>query len=170
MYKFLIIVFFLFLFSCESKNNEVAIRNSHLVKINNAPRMYAVEFVALNFAEVDFNLNTYGNPYPVVFRLYENGELIWRIKLGALRGHHEFKFNDATAILSYNPESTYRIVIKDDGIITYPNTWGGGDWDKGMWPFNYLQDNKLYKGSSWVEVRCYPLPDMKYKSNLVFFN
>ena len=170
MYKFLIIVFFLFLFSCESKNNEVAIRNSHLVKINNAPRMYAVEIVALNFFEADFNLNTYGNPYPVVFRLYENGELIWSEKLGSIRGHHAFIYNDATAILSYNPESTYRIVIKDEGIITYPNTWGGGDWDKGVWPFNHLQNNKLYKGSSWVEVRCYPLPDMKYRSNLVFFN
>ena len=76
--------------------------------------------------------------------------------------------NDATAIISYNPESTYRIVIKDEGLITYPNTWGGGDWDKGLWPFNHLPDNKLYKGSSWVEVRCYPLPDMKYRSNLVF--
>ena len=80
MYKFLIIASFLFLFSCESKNNEVAISNSHLVKIN-PPTMYAVEIVALNFFEADFNLNTYGNPYPVVFRLYENGELIWSEKL-----------------------------------------------------------------------------------------
>ena len=68
MCKFLTIASFLFLFSCESKNNEVAISNSYLVKINNAPTMYAVEIVALNFFEVDFNLNTYGNPYPVVFR------------------------------------------------------------------------------------------------------
>ena len=66
MDKFLTIVSFLFLFSCESKNNEVAISNSHLVKIN-PPTMYAVELVALNFFEDDFNLNTLGNPYPLFF-------------------------------------------------------------------------------------------------------
>ena len=82
MCKFLTIVSFLLLFSCESKNNEVALGNSRRVKIDNVPTMYAVELVALNFFEEDFNLNTLGNPYPVVFRLYEDGELIWREKLG----------------------------------------------------------------------------------------
>jgi|TARA_B100000959_G_scaffold117319_1_gene123339 hypothetical protein len=160
------IVFVVLFFSCTSKNKEPSKFNTHPKASTSVSNMYAVEICAIYFNESDFNLNTLGTPYPVVFRLFEDNKLIWKEVLGSLRGKHSFRHNDATKILSYNKNSTYRIVIKDDGLITFPDTWGGGEWEVGVWPFDNLIDNKLQKGSSWIEVKNHHLPNMNYRRNM----
>ena len=48
-------------------------------------KMFAVEIRSMELNEEDFNLNTLGSPYPVVFRLFENNRLIWKEVLGSLK-------------------------------------------------------------------------------------
>tara|TARA_S200000501_G_scaffold190210_1_gene179033 strand:- start:22043 stop:22555 length:513 start_codon:yes stop_codon:yes gene_type:complete len=159
------IILLLLIFSCGTRNSEKEKQKSQQKYSGHDTKMFAVEIRSMELNDKDFNLNTLGSPYPVVFRLFENNRLIWKEVLGSLRGRHAFKHNDATKIISFNKKNSYRIVIKDDGLITFPDTWGGGEWDVGVWPFDQLQGNKMYKGTSWIEVLCHPISEMDYRLN-----
>ena len=54
-------------------------------------------------------------------------------------------------------------MIKDDGLITFPDTWGG-QWDVGVWPFEQLVENKMYKGTL-MKILCHPIDEMDYRLN-----
>lgn len=159
------IILFLLMSSCTTSNSEKEKQKSQHKHSGYDTKMFAIEIRSMELNEEDFNLNTLGSPYPVVFRLFENNRLIWKEVLGSLRGRHAFRHNDATKIISFNKNNSYRVVIKDDGLITFPDTWGGGEWDVGVWPFEQLVENKMYKGTSWIEILCHPIDEMDYRLN-----
>ena len=128
------------------------------------PTMYVVEIIEAYIEDGDFKRSTFGVPLPINLVLWENGEVIWAVALGKKRGYFEFTDGN-TAILSYHPESTYRVTIKDASIIADEGGMGG-NWDKGLWPFNDLDKNRLhFENGSWIEFGSHAIPNMKYRPN-----
>ena len=141
-------------------------RSTVLIR-NKVKNIYNVSFDKIFLDDINFQRSIFNNPYPISLFFLENEKLILDLFIGQKRNKIDFSQRNKLEIKSYphfkkikyNPNSIYKVIIKEDGFIKDASNYEI-KFPIGEWPFD---KNKIYfTVNSYVEVSQSPnFPDDK---------
>ncbi len=134
---------------------------------NKLKNIYNVNFDRIFLSDTDFQRSIFNNPFPISLLFLENEELVLELFIGQKRNEIDFSDRDKLEIknyphfkkIKYNPNSSYKVIIKEDGFIKYASNYEI-KFPIGEWPFD---KNRIYFAvNSYFEVSQSPnFPDDK---------